>query len=337
MLRKFCGLYAPFVLLVALGFAGCSNVSGQDTPFAAGTMPMSMNVPALPAPVPVQVWYPAPKSLGERQVIYTSAYWGHAKPKAAVSSGARFPLVVLAHGWGGTRFDLAWVAESLARQGFIVASFNAIGGDATSWSNSTGPKVWFRAHMMRILIDTIAQDERFASVVDTSSVAVVGHSAGGSAALVLGGAQIDATGFAQAFPQSAPVVEGNWSDPRIRAVIALNPGTGPAFSGDSVGKLVLPTLILSGSSDKVAPEKTNAQFYAEHLPRAEWHSLPDVNHYTFMSVCSVYARLRHFGSCIEDSPSVDRAAVHETSLTFIKDFLRRELAHNVAPAAPATP
>lgn len=319
VLRPVLGLIAAYAL------TACTQAS--EGPYAAGTQPMTMYVAALPSGVPVQVWYPADASLGERPVIYTSAYWGQAKPRAAVSSGARFPLVVLAHGWKGTRFDQAWIAESLARQGYIVAALNSPDCDAATYSNSQAPKLWFRAHLLHTLIDTIAADERFAAVVDTAAVGVIGFSAGGSTALVLGGAQIDPEGFARTFPESAPVVEGDWHDPRIRAVVALNPGTGPAFRGDGIAKLLHPTLILSGSADKAAPEKTNAQFYAENLPHVEWHSLPDVEHTTFMPVCSVYARLRHFSTCSESHPNVDRAAVHAQALDYIKTFLHKNLNH----------
>jgi predicted dienelactone hydrolase len=327
MLRLLTSLVTLPVLCFSLVLTGCTQPS--DGPFVAGTQPLKVAVAALPDDVPAQVWYPAPVALGERHVIYTSAYWGQARRGAAVSGGAHYPLVLLAHGWRGSRFDLAWIAEALARRGFVVASLNSVGADSTSWSNAQAPKLWFRAHLLRRLIDSVAQDPRFADVVDTSSVAVIGHSAGGSTALVLGGATLDAKGFAETFPESAPLVDGDWSDPRIRAVITLNPGTGPAFRGDGIAKLAHPTLILSGSGDTTAPERTNAQYYAEHLPHAEWHSLPDVDHYTFMPMCSVYARARHFATCAESHPNVDRAAVHKQSLAYITDFLQRTL--NVQP------
>lgn len=317
-----------FVLVTQI--TGCGAPPPPDVPFAVGTKALFVNVAALPQAAQAQVWYPAEKTTRERTVFYTSAYWGHAKPNAPTLKEGRFPLIVLSHGWRGTRFDLSWIAEDLARRGYIVASLNSVDADAASYQNAQAPKLWFRAQLLSRLIDTLADDQHLAPLVDTRAVGVIGHSAGGSTAFVLGGARLDPQRFAQVFPESAPVVEGDFSDPRIRAVVALNPGTGPAFSAQSVAHLQWPTLILTGTADNIAPAAKNAQFYANSLPSAQLYELKDADHYTFMPICSIYARLRHFGDCIETVPTVDRQAIHDASLGYMHTFLQKNLPTQLA-------
>lgn len=311
--------------VLATQAVGCGTTPPADVPFAVGAKPLHVEVAALPQAAQAHVWYPVDKQTHERTVFYTSAYWGKAKPNAPVLPQGRFPLIVLSHGWRGTRFDLSWIAEDLARRGYIVASLNSVDADAATYQNAQAPKIWFRAQLLSRLIDTIAEDKALAPLVDTRAVGVIGHSAGGSTSFVLGGSRLDPQRFAKVFPESAPVVEGDFSDPRIRAVIALNPGTGPAFSAESVAHLQWPTLILTGTADHIAPAAQNAKFYADSLPHAQLYELKDADHYTFMPVCSIYARLRHFGDCIETVPTVNRQAIHDTSLDYIHTFLQQNL------------
>lgn len=292
-----------------------------------------------------EVWYPAHPSARERPMFYNSMVWGHAAPgakpaagpPAATSAGSGRPLVLLAHGWRGNRFDLAWLGEALARKGYVTAAINMPDSDNETFQNAQAPKLWFRASMLSKVIDAVARSSDLGPIVDAQRVAVIGHSAGGSAALVLGGAKPDPERFAALFPEAAPVVPGAWRDPRVRALVALNPGTGPAFDAEGLGHVHVPLLVLSGSGDDVAPEASNAGFYAQNVEKASWTRFAGVNHYSFMSVCSPYAQLRRFGACLETHAEVDRAYVHARSLARIEAFLAQNLPLPPAPAAPTSP
>ena len=117
------------------------------------------------------------------------------------------------------------------------------------------------------------------------------------------------------------MVAGDWSDARIRAVVGLNPGTGPVFTAAGLSHVHVPTLIVSGTGDHVAPEAKNAQLYATGVPGAQWSRIADADHYTCMPVCSPWGRLRGFSTCTESIATVDREAVHTTTLRTISQFL----------------
>lgn len=313
-------------LFAALGSAVACLPQWQPAVAAAGVLHLSLDSPSLSRAVDVQVWYPAVAKALERPVLYTSTYWGFAAPDVAAAQGTKHPLVLLAHGWRGTRFDLSWIAEALARKGYVVASLDAPDADAKTFQNAQAPKIWFRAAVLKQLIDAVGEDSRLKNIIDINTIAVIGHSAGGSTAMVLAGAQIDPERFAKNFPESAPVVAGVWSDPRIRAIVGLNPGTGPVFTPEGLSHVHVPTLIISGTGDHVAPEASNAQLYAQSVAHAEWLRVAYADHYTFMPVCSPWGRLRGFSTCTESYPQVDRQAVHMQALSTIEAFLSRSLA-----------
>ena len=45
--------------------------------------------------------------------------------------GSKRPLVLLSHGTGGSAVMLAWLGETLARAGYVVAAINHHGNTAT--------------------------------------------------------------------------------------------------------------------------------------------------------------------------------------------------------------
>lgn len=320
--------FAALLLLATAPLACTSPLKGHSQ--AAGVLHLGMSSPSLSTPVDVQIWYPAAAKVLERPMFYTSTYWGFAAPNVPARPKGRFPLVLLAHGWRGTRFDLAWIAEDLARKGYVVASLDAPDADAKTFQNAQAPKIWFRAALLKQLIDTVTQHSPVAAITDPSQVAVIGHSAGGSAAMVIAGAQIDPERFARNFPESAPVVQGDFSDARIKAIVGLNPGTGPVFTPKGLAHVQVPALIISGTEDFVAPEAQNAGLYASSIAHAQWQHIIGANHYTFMPVCSVWGQLRGFATCSESRPELDRRAVHAQTLQSIETFL----AHNLTPACP---
>lgn len=323
--RHFARTLSLMTLAAALVAPLACQVPGTGHQQATGVLHLGMQSPSLPSAVDVQVWYPAVAKTLERPIFYTSTYWGFGAPNVPARQVGRLPLVLLAHGWRGTRFDLSWIAEDLARKGYVVASLDAPGADAKTFENAQAPKIWFRAALLKQLIDRVTTDGRLKNIIDASQVAVIGHSAGGSAALVLAGAQIDPAKFALNFPASAPVVPGDWSDARVKAIVGLNPGTGPVFSPSGLSHVHVPTLIMSGTEDFVAPEAKNAGLYASSIARAQWQRISGADHYTFMPECSVWGRLRGFSTCSESHKGLDRAQVHTQTLAAIETFLAKSL------------
>ncbi|MER3521114.1 MAG: hypothetical protein C4317_02385 [Acidimicrobiia bacterium] len=89
-----------------------------------------------------------------------------------------FPLVVMAHGLVGDRVGLSYLAESLARNGYAVATYDAPGHgqNENSFGSPAGPT--HRATMGRV-IDWASSNK----YVDASRIVVAGHSMGAATAL----------------------------------------------------------------------------------------------------------------------------------------------------------
>lgn len=96
-------------------------------------------------------------------------------------------LVVISHGSGSSPWPNADLARMLAGAGFIVA-MPEHKGDNYKDASLVGPESWKRrpAEVSRA-IDAVAQDPRFARLLDLAKVGMYGMSAGGHTALSLAG------------------------------------------------------------------------------------------------------------------------------------------------------
>lgn len=81
------------------------------------------------------------------------------------------PVVLLAHGFLGSRFDLSHLAEELASQGFIVVSPEMPESLAASYPRTDGVD---RASIVNKLLDTIENDW----MIQPKSYGIIGHSLG---------------------------------------------------------------------------------------------------------------------------------------------------------------
>ena len=109
-------------------------------------------------------------------------------PDATPSSGPR-RLVVLSHGTGGSALSDHEMAAALARAGFVVAQPQHP-GDNFQDASKAGPEAWrTRPGDVTRVIDALAADPRWRTLLKLDRVGVHGMSAGGVTALSLAGAQ----------------------------------------------------------------------------------------------------------------------------------------------------
>jgi predicted dienelactone hydrolase len=184
-------------------------------PFAVGTV--DMLIEDAERPLPVAVWYPALYDEGAADyAIYdmgisdlmgeeaSLAGEGHAVTGAAPAlADAPYPLVVISHGLGGSRYSYFGMSEHLASQGFVVMAVEHVGtairdfaeGTADVGSQNTIMSLYYRpADIVRTIdyADEInAADGLLNGLIDTEHIAVWGHSTGGTTVLQAGGARID--------------------------------------------------------------------------------------------------------------------------------------------------
>lgn len=237
-------------------------------------------------PLTLEVWYPAkpgqqPSASYENETRSGKAFsiLGDAQRDAEVLVGEeRYPVVVLSHGYTGYRAIMYYLGEHLASHGYIV-----VGIDHTDSTNAdvdiiNGPYNGFpstlynRSRDQHFALDAVINDEALSSIVDADKAGVVGYSMGGFGAVnTIGGCYAftpeqagmftgtqdpAAMGAVQALLNSCAGGKASVSDvdPRWKAMVALAPwgGQHQLFDADSLAKVTVPALYVSGDLDDVS-------------------------------------------------------------------------------------
>ena len=309
------------------------------------------------------IWYPVdaavpetPHDLGEPS---RPLFRGHPSAGNAplASAQARYPLLVLSHGTGGTADSLDWLAAALATQGYIVAGANHPGNNALEPLTHDGFMLWWeRATDASEVIDGVLADATLGSHVDRERIGAVGFSLGGYTVLELAGARTNVPAL-MAFcgsPQAdaichppemrrvetgpqpnaskTPQTEASlarsgasYRDVRIKAVFAIAPALGMAMDETSLGNITLPISLMAGDADVTVPVETNVRRIAGLLPKADLLLVPGASHYTFIDSCLPGAAAHLPPWLCQDNPGVDRDGVHAQAVRRALDFFRATL------------
>jgi predicted dienelactone hydrolase len=232
--------------------------------------------PVYDRPLTLEVWYPAviPSGSQERVVWETPIprgisgsfkTAGKALRDAAPVTGERFPLVVVSHGYPGSRIFLSYLSENLASKGYVVA---AIDHTDSVWGKVAGfeSTLLNRASDQLFTIDALAgtAGKFLQGALDASRVAIIGYSMGGYGALASAGAGYSKQGG------SARMIPGGYFDKwtagspefeaikreSIKAIVAIAPwgAQPPNNNWDDAGLagIKLPSLFIVGDQDDVA-------------------------------------------------------------------------------------
>lgn len=188
------------------------------------------------------------------------------------------PLAIIAHGLGSERSDFAYLAKHLASHGYIVAVPEHAGSSGAykeaymrgELSVDVSPVEFYsRPRDLTHLLDRLERTAEFQSQIDWSQVGVIGHSFGGTTALLAAGAPLNlerirykcdrdrftlnVSVFLQCRASNLPPGNYNLQDSRIKAVTALNPVTSSVLGPESLNEIEIPTLIVGGTRDFVSP------------------------------------------------------------------------------------
>jgi len=230
----------------------------------------------------LEVWYPAQLAAGQKEyTVYTDVlgsgpndpkrpntpfqFNGRAARDASPAAGARYPLVIVSHGYPGSRLQMSYLTENLASKGYVVV---AIDHPESTRADKTG----FASTLLNrrlddlFILDTVAAWSRKGSgnflsgVVDADNTALIGYSMGGYGALNTVGAGVSAVAAAYvpggklAVNQQGNADYESHRDARIKAVVAFAPwgGAHKVFDAAGLAGIRTPTLFVSGDQDDVA-------------------------------------------------------------------------------------
>lgn len=231
---------------------------------------------------------------------------------------------------------MEWLAQGLARNGFIVAAVD-------HWGNTYDNKIpleflkpWERPLDISFALTALLRDPGFGAVVDPQRIGAIGFSFGGYTVLALAGAVLDydtllahynANGRQKLDVPELPGVSRYLDDPaltagikripplkdsRIKAFFSISPALGDGFSSrKQVAQVQSPLYIVGSQSDSLAPVKTNAAHYHQLTPGSAYYEFSGkTGHYVMLNEAIDDVK-KSDPIYFVDDPSVDRHQVHE--------------------------
>ncbi|MDA9089383.1 dienelactone hydrolase [Maribacter arcticus] len=242
--------------------------------------------PLYDRPITIEIWYPASVSEDAKTVVYDEVmgtagdtlrpltpftFKGRAYRDATPMTGkGKFPLIVVSHGYVGSRYLMTYLTENLASKGYIVAAIDHTDStfkDANAFQSTllNRPKdIRFIINEME-KIGAIGSKNKLENLVDSNNTGIIGYSMGGYGVLNVGGAGYSEafTGFYTGMTGGSTSISVNTAhneeykklaDDRIKAIVAFAPWGMERGVWDAEGLkgLKTPTFFVAGSQDDIS-------------------------------------------------------------------------------------
>jgi predicted dienelactone hydrolase len=236
-------------------------------------------------PLTVEVWYPALIPDGTTEsTVYTSVlgrsdqnnladftFAGRALRDAEPdTSGAAYPLVIVSHGYPGSRYMMTYLTEHLASKGYVVVAIDHTDSTFADTGNFFST-TFNRALDQNFVLNETAQlsaagDSFLSGLVNADNTAIIGYSMGGFGALNAAGAGYNAV-LSNFFPPMTTRMAGNADytaslDARIKAIVLFAPWGGDlsafgmagmgVWDAEGLSGIQIPSLWIAGSLDDIA-------------------------------------------------------------------------------------
>lgn len=311
-------------------------------------------IPSSERPLEVSVWYPA-KPGGKSEIVGENpAFVGLPAVKDATPEEGKHPLVVLSHGYSGSWRNVSWLADALARKGYIAAAPNHPGTTTFNRDAAQAAKLWERPRDLSRVIDVLQAEPQMAGAVDASRIAAIGHSLGGWTALSILGARFDSTRFvddckSNVSPRACALraelgigesdegrktLDEYAGDPRVKAAVSLDAGLMRGFDPAALERLSKPALLIGAGIDVGGlPATLETGYVAEYMPKSTttYLLIDDAMHFSFMQVCKpdalAFIAKESPGDVVacKDGGTRGRAAIHGEVEKLVTDFLASAL------------
>ncbi|MFT6409181.1 MAG: putative dienelactone hydrolase [Arenicella sp.] len=231
-------------------------------------------LPRYDRPLTVEVWYPAKDgTTGDTGLkVYlrdgsTEVTIEGKAMRGATPAQARYPLLIVSHGYPGNRYLMSHLAENLASKGYVVASidhtdstYRTAGAFASTLVNRSLDQLFVLNQMDRLSTD---ESSFLNGHVDASNTGLIGFSMGGYGAVITAGGGLTQrsvnSGLAAPFGtlaihQTNSASHNALPDSRIKTAVAFAPW-GMNFGmwdNESLQGLKIPMLFIAGSVDDVS-------------------------------------------------------------------------------------
>ncbi|SEO51037.1 Predicted dienelactone hydrolase [Duganella sp. CF517] len=250
----------------------------------------------------LEVWYPAILAAGQNEhTVYTDVlgagpndparpntpfqFNGRAARDAAPVAG-RYPLVIVSHGYPGSRLQMSYLTENLASKGYVVVAIDHPESTRADKAGFASTLLNRRLDDLFVLDSVAAWAKRgsgnfLAGVADAGNTALIGYSMGAYGALNTVGAGVSAAAAAYV-PGGKLAVnqQGNKDyesrrDARIKALVAFAPwgGAHKVWDAQGLAGVRTPTLFITGDQDDVAGYKDGVVRIFEGVVNADRYLL----------------------------------------------------------------
>lgn len=267
-------------------------------------------------PLKIEVWYPAESKAGASELIsYDEVMGQNGSPtrpivpftflgrasrnaKPAYTDGS-YPLVIVSHGYTGSRYLMTYLTENLASKGYVVvaidhteATFKDAGGFQSTLLNRSLDDLFVLNEIAKL---GQQEDSFLKDLVDSDNTALIGYSMGGYGAVNVAGAGYSpqASQFFGAMSSGSTALQkrsmGNSEyeasiDPRIKVIVAFAPWgmQRGVWNAEGLAGIKIPSLFVAGSKDDISGYEDGTKAIYEGAVNSERYLLTyiDARHNT---------------------------------------------------------
>ncbi|MEU3792814.1 dienelactone hydrolase family protein [Streptomyces fructofermentans] len=231
--KRVIGALAALVVVVGLSSLASPGAHAADNPYERGPAPTTSSIEALRGSYSVSqttVSSLAVTSFGGGTVYYPTS-----------TADGTFGAVVVSPGYTGTQSSISWLGARLASQGFVVFTIDTL---------TTLDQPDSRGRQLLAALDYLTERSSVRTRVDSTRLAVMGHSMGGGGSL-----------------------EAAKSRPSLQAAIPLTPWN----LDKSWPEVRTPTLIFGADGDTIAPVSSHSEPFYGSLPSSTDRAYLELN------------------------------------------------------------
>ena len=237
-------------------------------------------------PLKVEIWYPAETSDGVKELITYEDVMGNANSKdrpvipfsflgravraaKPALSGGPYPLIIVSHGYTGSRLLFTYLTENLASKGYVVASIDHTEStfrDAAGFNSTLLNRSLDVMFVLNEVAHLSEEENSFLSgLVNAELSALIGYSMGGYGVINVVGAgySSQAIQFFSSMSQGSRALRQRASgnpefessiDHRIKAVVALAPWgmERGVWNEQGLKGIKIPSFFIAGSEDDIS-------------------------------------------------------------------------------------
>lgn len=257
--------------------------------------------------ITVEIWYPSADGNTGNMTPYEEVMGVNGDPNRPLipftftgratrdanplDSSAPFPLVIVSHGYLGSRYLMTYLTENLASKGYVVVSIDHPESTFRQPGKFTST-LYYRALDDLFVLNQIAKlserssDSFLSGLVDANNTALVGYSMGGYGVLNAAGAGYSTTmarmfgqltGGSKLMETRVSGAEGyvSLADPRVKAIVAFAPWgmQRGAWDEDGLKAIRVPTFIVAGDQDDISGYEDGVRAIYEGISEAQKYLL----------------------------------------------------------------